>query len=118
MSHTHHQIDYIELPAPRLEATKAFYAEAFGWQFNDYGPAYAGIKASGGDEAGGLAAEGLDAPLVILYSDDLDASLAAVTAAGGTITVPPFDFPGGRRFHFTDPAGSELAVWSEHGDGH
>jgi predicted enzyme related to lactoylglutathione lyase len=114
MAHSHHAIDYIELPAPELPAVRDFYARAFGWQFNDYGPGYAGIRGTEeGMEAGGLAAEGTTQPLVILYSDDLDASLRAVEAAGGTVTRPPFDFPGGRRFHFTDPAGTELAVWTE-----
>ena len=116
MTNTHHAIDYVELPAPDLPATRAFYEEAFGWQFNEYGPAYAGIRAPSGDgEVGGLDANaGPDrrAPLVLLYSDDLDASVAAVRAAGGTILLEPYSFPGGRRFHFTDPSGTELGVWS------
>jgi len=116
MTNTHHAIDYVELPAPDLSATRAFYEEAFGWQFNEYGPAYAGIRAPSGDgEVGGLdASAGPDrrAPLVLLYSDDLDASVAAVRAAGGTILLEPYSFPGGRRFHFTDPSGTELGVWS------
>nr|WP_237768144.1 VOC family protein [Serinicoccus sp. CNJ-927] len=61
---------------------------------------------------GGLAADGAASPLVVLYSDDLDTTLTSVQQAGGVITVPPFDFPGGRRFHFTDPTGAELAVWT------
>ena len=113
----HHTIDYVELTVRDLAAAKAFYADAFGWAFTDYGPAYAGIQ--GPDrEVGGL--EQADAvrtggPLVILYSDDLEASLAAVEAAGGTVSTPPFGFPGGRRFHFRDPSGNELAVWTEAG---
>lgn len=114
MTHTHHAIDYVELPAPDLPAVREFYGRAFGWQFNDYGPGYAGIRGATQDapEAGGLAADGPPRPLVILYSDDLEASVRAVEAAGGTVTTPPFDFPGGRRFHFTDPAGNELGVWT------
>ena len=111
--HTHHTIDYVEFTAPDLEAVKAFYAAAFGWNFTDYGPDYVGFG-DGITEQGGFArgeAAGGN-PLVILFSDDLDATLAAVTAAGGTISQPPYAFPGGRRFHFSDPAGNELAVWA------
>jgi uncharacterized protein len=113
--HTHHAFDYVELAAPDLGAAKAFYAEAFGWEFTDYGPDYTGIHRPGGPgEMGGLnparpAGSGL--PLVILYSDDLDATLMAVRGAGGTVTEEVFEFPGGRRFQFTDPFGNELAVW-------
>ena len=116
MTNTHHAIDYVELPASDLAATRAFYEQAFGWQFNEYGPQYAGIKAPTGDgEVGGLdatAAANRQAPLVLLYSDDLDASVAAVQAAGGTVVKGPYAFPGGRRFHFTDPTGTELGVWA------
>ena len=114
MSHDHHAIDYVELSAPDLDGARTFYTAAFGWTFNDYGPEYAGIRGPDpdGPEAGGLAASGPANPLVIVYSDDLDATAAAVVAAGGRIVNGPYDFPGGRRFHFTDPAGNELAVWS------
>jgi len=114
--HVHHTIDYVEIGVLDLEVSKAFYAAAFGWTFNDYGPDYAGIRWVEGDgEVGGLA--GGRAPvrggvLVLLYSADLDASLAAVQAAGGVLVEGPSDFPGGQRFHFTDPAGNELGVWS------
>ena len=86
MPHHHHTIDYVELSAPDLGAARAFYAAAFGWRFNDYGPEYAGIQGPDPDstEAGGLAADGPAHPLVILYSDDLDTTLEAVVAAGGT----------------------------------
>jgi predicted enzyme related to lactoylglutathione lyase len=110
-AHTHHAIDYIELSAPDLDAAKAFYASAFGWSLTDYGPEYAGIQGEG-KEQGGLR-QGEDKPLVILYSADLEASVAAVEAAGGTIVEPVYAFPGGRRFHFADPAGNVLAVWAE-----
>lgn len=115
--HVHHAIDYLELAAPDLVACKAFYQGAFGWRFTDYGPEYAGFTlASGGREMGGVrqgAAGPTGGPLVIVYSEDLDATLAKVQAAGGKITTAPFTFPGGRRFHFQDPAGNELAVWAE-----
>jgi predicted enzyme related to lactoylglutathione lyase len=107
------EIDYVELPGGDLTATKAFYADAFGWSFTDFGPEYAGIDGAGID--GGLdatAAAGTP-PLVILKADDLEATLARVEAAGAEIVRPIFAFPGGRRFHFRDPAGSLLAVWGE-----
>jgi uncharacterized protein len=112
----HHKIDYFELPAVDLAGAKNFYKAAFGWTFTDYGPTYAGFGYAGADrEAGGISAEKnhTRAPLAILYSDDLEATERSVTAAGGKIVKPIFSFPGGRRFHFIDPNGNELAVWSE-----
>jgi uncharacterized protein len=110
--HVHHAIDYIELTEGDLGAAKRFYAAAFGWRFNDYGPAYAGIQGQG-RELGGLRADpSKAAPLVVLYSRDLDASVVQVREAGGRIVKEPYAFPGGRRFHFLDPSGNELAVWS------
>lgn len=107
-------IDYVELGGGAdLPATKDFYVAAFGWGFIDYGPTYAAFEGAGLD--GGIDG-GDDAtvtPLVILRSDDLEDAQHRVEAAGGTITRPIFDFPGGRRFHFRDPAGNELGVWSE-----
>jgi uncharacterized protein len=117
--HRHHAIDYIELTVTDLEQAKRFYAEAFGWQFNDYGPAYAGIRDQRDDstsEVGGLRrdeAVRAGGPLVLLFSTDLDASVDAVTRAGGRVVNGPYEFPGGRRFHFTDPSGNELGVWAE-----
>ena len=107
------KVDYVELPGGDLAAVKGFYAKAFGWGFTDYGPTYASFN-EGLD--GGFHTEDADAiqkPLVILYAHDLEAMEAKVRAAGGTITRPIFSFPGGRRFHFADPAGNELAVWTE-----
>jgi predicted enzyme related to lactoylglutathione lyase len=112
--HTHHAIDYIEFTVSDLVEAKRFFTAAFGWAFNDYGPEYAGIRGADG-EVGGLhqsPERRLGGPLVVLYSNDLEASLTAVRAAGGTVVLEPFAFPGGRRFHFTDPSGNELAVWS------
>lgn len=114
----HHAINYVELTVTDLDAAKAFYSAAFGWAFNDYGPEYAGIVAADGEgEAGGLAlaseARPAGGPLVILFSEDLDATERAITAAGGRIVEGPYEFPGGRRLHFADPSGNELAVWAE-----
>ena len=89
------KLDYLELPATDLTAHKTFYAQAFGWSFQDYGPAYAAFS------------EGLDGGFTP------DAMTPKVEAAGGAITHAIFAFPGGRRFHFRDPSGNELAVWSE-----
>ncbi len=113
----HHHINYIELPARDMAAMKAFYSQVFGWSYEDYGPQYAAIIGAGID--GGLDADaGARGPsdqgaLVIFLSEDLEASLAAIVKAGGGVTVPIFDFPGGRRFHFTDPSGNELAIWTK-----
>lgn len=107
------KLDYLEMPGGDLAATKAFYAEAFGWSFQDYGPTYAAFDQGldGGFDAD--AAEAAKAPLPVLYAHDLEAMADKVTAAGGALTRAIYAFPGGRRFHFRDPAGNELAVWSE-----
>ncbi|MFN3201030.1 MAG: VOC family protein [Bradymonadia bacterium] len=112
---THHTIDYIEISSTDIAVARRFYEEAFGWQFTEYSPTYLGIQKPGGGEMGGLwQAEQVTpgGPLVVLYSDDLEASEMAVKDAGGQISKEIFSFPGGRRFHFTDPSGHELAVWS------
>jgi len=107
-------IDYVELPsATAHELTRAFYAKAFGWDFADYGPDYSATTTGDVDVGlNGQPAESLSAPLPVIRVSDLEAAFDAVTKAGGTIAKPIFSFPGGRRFHFIDPAGSELAVWS------
>lgn len=108
------QIDYIELPVSDMARTKEFYGSAFGWRFEDYGPAYTTFL--DGRLAGGFTME-WPAPahglLLVIYSSDLPTMEQKITSAGGTITKPIFSFPGGRRFHFTDPNGNELAVWSD-----
>jgi hypothetical protein len=107
-------IDYIEFPATDIAATKAFYQRVFGWEFEDYGSDYTSFK--DGRIAGGFTTDATVAkggPLVVAYASDLAAVEAAVVAAGGAIVKPAFSFPGGRRFHFTDPNGNELAIWSE-----
>jgi len=107
-------IDYIEFIVGDMARTKDFYAAAFGWTFTAYGANYCEFsdgRMSGGFAAGQPVTPG--GPLVILYCADLGEIQARIEAAGGAITKPVFDFPGGRRFHFTDPDGYELAVWSE-----
>lgn len=99
-----------------MAESQRFYAAAFGWQFTDYGTEYAGIQKSDGGEAGGLRVHSevtVGGPLVILYSDNLELTLTRVRDAGGQISHEIFEFPGGRRFHFKDPSGNELAVWSD-----
>ncbi len=116
----HHTIDYVEIPVDDLGAARAFYGAAFGWTFVDYGEGYTGIRTAaeeGEDEAGGLAlversAPSRGGPLVLVYSDDLDATRDAVEAAGGRVVQGPYAFPGGRRLHVLDPAGNELGIWS------
>jgi predicted enzyme related to lactoylglutathione lyase len=114
-TYVHHAIDYIEFAVTDVAAAKKFYAAAFDWTFNDYGPDYAGIRGEGREVAGFRKEPTVRAggPLVVLYSRDLEASLAKVREAGGRISTPPSTFPGGRRFHFVDPSGNELAVWAE-----
>ncbi|WP_107339827.1 VOC family protein [Agrobacterium pusense] len=108
------RIDYVEFNVSDIERSKAFYGGAFGSSFKDYGPQY--CEFSDGRLTGGftttapVSAKG--GPLVILYAADIDDAQRQVAAAGGEITVAIFAFPGGRRFHFTDPDGYELAVWS------
>ena len=104
------KIDYVEFAAPKLEATQAFFAKAFGWSFIDYGPDYRDIQGAG--TGGGVERAPLIAPLIVLKSDDLDAAYAQVKSAGAVITKEIFDFPGGRRFEFTEPSGTAMAVWS------
>jgi len=108
------KIDYVELQTPDLERSKAFFNKAFGWSYVDYGSDYADIENAG--LGGGLSAvhdEGARPPLIILKADDLEAAQIEVEAAGGVIVREIFSFPGGRRFHFREPGGNELAVWSE-----
>jgi hypothetical protein len=108
------RIDYIEMSATNIAATKKFYVDAFGWKFTDYGPDYTSF--ADGRLAGGFtkaASVQRGGPLIVIFALDLADAEKRVRAAGGTITKPVFSFPGGRRFHFTDPNGNELAVWSD-----
>lgn len=112
----HEKLDYVEYPSRDLEATKAFFRKAFGWAFEDYGPDYAAFAGQGLD--GGFfraelaASTGQGSALLVFYSERLEDTLAKVLAAGGTVVKPVFAFPGGRRFHFTEPSGNEFAVWA------
>jgi predicted enzyme related to lactoylglutathione lyase len=107
------KLDYLELAATggTLDSVKAFYSAAFSWSFTDYGPTYSAFDEGieGGFQSDAREASGK--PLPVLYSEHLEQTLAAVENAGGAIVRPIFEFPGGRRFHFRDPAGNELAVW-------
>jgi len=118
----HQKIDYLEFPARDIPATKAFFTAAFGWTFQDYGPDYSSFADAGVTGAGvkggfyksdKAASRDGGSVLVVLYSENLEQTQASVEQAGGTIKVPIFAFPGGRRFHFLEPSGNELAVWSE-----
>ncbi len=104
--------NFIELPASDLGATKSFYSSVFDWELTDFGPSYS-CTMTGDVDLGlqGSVADATRAPLAVIAVDDLDHALAAVERAGGTITKPIFAFPGGRRFHFRDPSGNELAAW-------
>lgn len=109
-----YQMDYVEFPASDIEATKQFYSSVFGWSFTDYGPNYTSFH--DGRIAGGFTMSAKPVrggALVVLYAKALDEAQQKVVAAGGKVVIEPFEFPGGRRFHFTDPNGNELAVWSE-----
>ena len=104
------RLNYVELPVGDVPAAKAFYEAVFGWTMTDFGPTYAATL-TGDTDVGlqGDAVEATRAPLPVIEVDDLEAALAAVTAAGATILRPIFAFPGGRRFQFADPAGNEIA---------
>lgn len=116
MSDKHHTINYIEMPSSDTAKTKSFYGSVFGWTFTDWGPEYISFEGAGID--GGFRSDGAvtaQSPgvLVVLYSSNLEETQQKIESAGGEITVPVFEFPGGRRFHFKDNSGNELAVWSE-----
>jgi predicted enzyme related to lactoylglutathione lyase len=115
------RIDYVELSVADIARSRAFYGAAFGWSFKDYGPSYCefndgrltGGFALGGEGNPGGAIKTAGGPLVILYASDLAATQQRLESAGAKITKPAYAFPGGRRFHFTDPDGYEFAVWSD-----
>ena len=113
----HEKIDYVELPTKNLPASKNFFTKAFSWIFTDYGSEYSAFGHQG--LSGGFFQSSQSATtkngsaLIVFYSVDLEATLKKVVDAGGQILQPIFNFPGGRRFHFTDPSGNEFAVWTE-----
>ncbi len=111
------QINYIEIPAQNITATKVFFSEVFGWSFVDYGPEYCSFSAQGID--GGFFKSDLvvstksGSPLIVLYNNALEITQEKILRAGGKTVKAIFSFPGGRRFHFSDTNGNEYAVWSE-----
>lgn len=112
---THNKIDLIEFPvksAEQLQQTKDFFTNVFEWKYTDWGDDYSDTTDSGAN-SGVNADGGASMPLTVIYSADLDKTKELVVANGGKIIVDTYSFPGGRRFHFTEPNGSELAVWSE-----
>ena len=113
----HHKLNYVEFPSSNLQATKAFFEKAFGWSFVDYGPEYTAFSGQGLDggffKANLCSSTTTGAGLLVFYSSDLESTLSSVSKAGGNVIKPIFSFPGGRRFHFTEPSGNEFAVWSD-----
>lgn len=113
----HEKINYIELPAKDFSSTKSFYSKAFGWGFEEYGPDYMAFSNAGMNggffrsEQNSTTTNG--AALIVFYSENIETTLEKIKIAGGEIVQDIFSFPGGRRFHFTDPNGNELAVWSD-----
>ena len=113
----HEKINYVEFPAKDLEATKAFFNSSFSWSFVDYGPEYTAFSNEGLD--GGFYKSDLSSSskngsaLIVFYSKDLESTKSKIENAGGEIIEPIYSFPGGHRFHFTDPSGNEFAVWSD-----
>lgn len=120
--HEHEKINYVEFPAKHIEATKAFFTTVFGWSFVDYGPEYTAFSNEGID--GGFFRSDLSvsakngSALIVFYSKDLEKTQAKIQGAGGLILKSVYSFPGGRRFHFSDPNGNEYAVWSDANEKH
>ncbi len=114
----HEKINYVELPAKDIEVTKSFFSAVFDWSFIDYGPEYTAFSNQGLD--GGffqselIASTETGSALIVFYSNNLESTQAKIEHAGGSIIKPVFTFPGGRRFHFSDPNGNEYAIWSDH----
>lgn len=106
-----YKIDYLEFPSANGAASHSFFQRAFGWNFTSYGPSYTGIDDAGIDAGIDSTSERVTAPLAVIRTQNLEQAEKDVLAASGVITRPAFDFPGGRRFHFREPGGTELAVW-------
>ena len=115
----HEKINYVEFPARDIPATKRFFEAVFGWSFEDYGPEYTAFSGQGLDggfyKADVASSSDAGAALIVFYSRDIEATQAKIENAGGLIVKPLFAFPGGRRFHFVEPSGNEMAVWSDVG---
>ena len=112
------RLNYVELPAADIEAAAGFYEAVFGWSLTRFGPSYAATT-TGDTDVGlqGDRSEATAAPLPVIEVEDLEATLAVVERSGGSIVRPIFAFPGGRRFHFLDPAGNEIAAVKADGHG-
>ena len=117
MSNQHEKLNYVEFPSTDLAATKAFFSKVFGWTFQDFGTDYAAFENEGLDggffksEQSALTTTG--SALLVFYSSNLEETQQKIISAGGKTIEEIFTFPGGRRFHFTEPSGNEFAVWSE-----
>lgn len=113
----HEKINYLEFPAKDIAATKEFFSEVFNWVFEDYGPGYTAFQNAGIDggfyQSDLVASAESGSALTVFYSSDLEKTLNKIAAAGGSLLKEIFEFPGGRRFHFSDPNGNEFAVWSD-----
>ena len=113
----HEKINYVEFPSKDIESTKAFFTTVFGWSFVDYEPEYSAFSNEGID--GGFFKSDLSvstqtgSALIVFYSKELENTQLKIENAGGKIIKPIFSFPGGRRFHFSDPNGNEYAIWSD-----
>lgn len=114
---THEKINYVEFPARDIEKTKLFFTNVFGWTFVDYGPEYTAFSNAGLDggffKSNQSASTENGSALIVFYSQNLESTLSRIEASGGVIIKPVFTFPGGHRFHFSDPNGNEYAVWSD-----
>ena len=115
----HEKINYVEFPASDIPASKEFFSTVFGWSFQDFGPEYTAFSNQGLDggfyKSGQKSSTEKGAALIVFYSSNLEETLKKVQANGGIICKPIFTFPGGRRFHFIEPSGNEMAVWSDVG---
>jgi len=113
----HEKINYVEFPSKNIDATKAFFTAAFGWEFVDYGPDYTAFNNEGLNggfyKTDAMATVDNGSALIVFYSRALEQTQGKIEQAGGTIKRVIFPFPGGRRFHFCDPNGNEYAVWSD-----
>lgn len=109
----HEQIQYIEFLSKDIEQAKKFYSKSFGWKFTDYGPGYSAFEGDYVDGGFTMGKPLRGSVLVVMFSENIEITKQKVMQAGGKIAKDIFNFPGGRRFHFTDPDGNELAVWSQ-----
>lgn len=111
------KINYLEIPARDLSATKSFFTSVFDWSFTDYGPEYTAFSNQGIDggffQSDKIMSTDSGSALIVFYSENLEQTQANIEQASGTIIKEIFSFPGGRRFHFSDTNGNEFAVWSE-----